>query len=211
MRWLSTLYFRQPHTHTPIWRGSCLPGSENALVTLLTVKETKGLWRPSSLISAPATPTPTPALWLKFISTTDKEQLTGNPRQFSLLDLDVGGKVVSTLQTEAGTEATALLRLEFLCKAGLLPPTTWLPSRVGLTSLWQTRAAQGGKYAESQVKTSHLCATSAVLGVTEQTCAEMCDHKVYGQSWVFIGRTDVEAETPILWPPDVEWTHVKRP
>ena len=24
------------------------------------------------------------------------------------------------------------------------------------------------------------------------------------QSWVFIGRTDVEAETPILWPPDTK-------
>ena len=24
------------------------------------------------------------------------------------------------------------------------------------------------------------------------------------QSWLFIDRTDVEAETPILWPPDVE-------
>ena len=24
------------------------------------------------------------------------------------------------------------------------------------------------------------------------------------QSWVFIGRTDFEAETPILWPPDVK-------
>ena len=24
------------------------------------------------------------------------------------------------------------------------------------------------------------------------------------QSWIFIGRTDVEAETPILWPPDVK-------
>ena len=24
------------------------------------------------------------------------------------------------------------------------------------------------------------------------------------QSWVFIGRTDAEAETPILWPPDAE-------
>ena len=24
------------------------------------------------------------------------------------------------------------------------------------------------------------------------------------QSWVFIGRIDVEAETPILWPPDVK-------
>ena len=24
------------------------------------------------------------------------------------------------------------------------------------------------------------------------------------QSWVFIGMTDAEDETPILWPPDVE-------
>ena len=29
-------------------------------------------------------------------------------------------------------------------------------------------------------------------------------HPKGNQSWVFIGRTDVEAETPILWPPDVE-------
>ena len=26
-------------------------------------------------------------------------------------------------------------------------------------------------------------------------------HTKGDQSWVFIGRTDVEAETPILWPP----------
>ena len=25
------------------------------------------------------------------------------------------------------------------------------------------------------------------------------------QSWIFIGRTDAEAETPILWPPDAEY------
>ena len=32
------------------------------------------------------------------------------------------------------------------------------------------------------------------------------------QSWVFIGRTDVEAETPILWPPDVKsWLIGKDP
>ena len=24
------------------------------------------------------------------------------------------------------------------------------------------------------------------------------------QSWVFIGRTDIEVETPILWPPDAK-------
>ena len=29
-------------------------------------------------------------------------------------------------------------------------------------------------------------------------------HPKLGQSWVFIGRTDVEAETPILWPLDVK-------
>ena len=27
-------------------------------------------------------------------------------------------------------------------------------------------------------------------------------HPKGDQPWVFIGRTDVEAETPILWPPD---------
>ena len=32
------------------------------------------------------------------------------------------------------------------------------------------------------------------------------------QSWVFIGRTDVEAQTPILWPPDVKsWLIWKDP
>ena len=30
------------------------------------------------------------------------------------------------------------------------------------------------------------------------------------QSWVFIGRTDGKAETPILWPPRAELTHWKR-
>jgi len=36
-------------------------------------------------------------------------------------------------------------------------------------------------------------------------------HPKGDQSWVFIGRTDVEAETPILWPPDAKrLTHWKR-
>ena len=29
-------------------------------------------------------------------------------------------------------------------------------------------------------------------------------HPKGDQSWVFIGRTDVEAETPIFWPPDAK-------
>ena len=37
-------------------------------------------------------------------------------------------------------------------------------------------------------------------------------HPKGDQSWVFIGRTDVEAETPILWPPDTKsWLIWKDP
>ena len=37
-------------------------------------------------------------------------------------------------------------------------------------------------------------------------------HPKGDQSWVFIGRTDVEAETPILWPPDPKsWLTGKDP
>ena len=36
-------------------------------------------------------------------------------------------------------------------------------------------------------------------------------HPKGDQSWVFIGRPDAEAETPIFWPPDAELTHWKRP
>ena len=37
-------------------------------------------------------------------------------------------------------------------------------------------------------------------------------HPRGNQSWIFIGMTDAEAETPILWPSDCEeLTHLKRP
>ena len=37
-------------------------------------------------------------------------------------------------------------------------------------------------------------------------------HPKGNQSWIFIGRTDTEAETPILWPPDAKnWLIWKDP
>ena len=37
-------------------------------------------------------------------------------------------------------------------------------------------------------------------------------HPKGNQSWIFIGKTDAEAETPILWPPDVKhWLIGKGP
>ena len=55
--------------------------------------------------------------------------------------------------------------------------------------------------------------------VSEKTLASLLDckeiqpvHPKGGQSCVFIGRTDVEAETPILWPPDAKsWLIWKDP
>jgi len=47
--------------------------------------------------------------------------------------------------------------------------------------------------------------------VLEKTLESLLDckeiqtaHPKGDQSYMFIGRTDVEAETPILWPPDAE-------
>ena len=44
-------------------------------------------------------------------------------------------------------------------------------------------------------------------------CKEMQEvHPKGNQPWIFIGRTDAEAETPILWPPDVKnWLIGKDP
>ena len=35
-------------------------------------------------------------------------------------------------------------------------------------------------------------------------------HSTGDQSWVFIGRTDAEAETPILWPPCAKSTLISK-
>ena len=43
-------------------------------------------------------------------------------------------------------------------------------------------------------------------------CKEIQQVYPKDQSWVFTGRTDVEAETPILWPPDAKsWLTGKDP
>ena len=60
------------------------------------------------------------------------------------------------------------------------------------------------------------CFWTVVLAKTLESpldCKEI--HPVHpkgDQSWVFIGRTDAEAETPVLWPPDVKsWLIGKDP
>ena len=60
------------------------------------------------------------------------------------------------------------------------------------------------------------CFWTAVLEKTLESpldCKEIWPvHAKENQSWIFIGRTDAEAETPILWPPDAKnWLVGKRP
>ena len=62
-------------------------------------------------------------------------------------------------------------------------------------------------YKESWAQ-KNWCFWKLVLGKTLKNpldCKEIQPvHPNRGQSWVFVGRTDVEAETSILWPPDAK-------
>ena len=51
------------------------------------------------------------------------------------------------------------------------------------------------------------------IGTIILNCKEIQPvHPKGDQSWVYIGKTDVEAETPILWPPDAKsWLIWKDP
>ena len=70
-------------------------------------------------------------------------------------------------------------------------------------------------YKESQVP-KNWCFWTVVLEKTLESplnCKEIQPVRSKGdQSWISIGRTDDEAETPILWPPDVKsWLIWKDP
>ena len=70
-------------------------------------------------------------------------------------------------------------------------------------------------YKESWVP-KNCCFWTVVLEKTLESpldCKEIQPvHPKGNQFWIFIGRTDVEAETPILWPPDAKnWLIWKDP
>ena len=68
-------------------------------------------------------------------------------------------------------------------------------------------------------KTEHQITDAFELGALEKTLERPLDRKEIipinskgYQPWIFIGRTDDEAEPPILWPPDVKnWLIEKDP
>ena len=89
---------------------------------------------------------------------------------------------------------------------------------------WRYHFANKGQFTQSYAfSSSHLgmweldhkegwtlknwCFQIVVLEKTPESpldCKEIQPVNPKEQSWVFIGRTDAEAETPILWPPDAK-------
>ena len=73
----------------------------------------------------------------------------------------------------------------------------------------------GLDYKESWVP-KNWCFSTVVLEKTLESpldCKEIQPvHPRGNQSWIFFGRSDAEAETPVLWPPDVKnWLIWKAP
>ena len=52
--------------------------------------------------------------------------------------------------------------------------------------------------------TARISNQSTLKGISQSVQDIQPVHPKGDQSWVFIGRTDVEAETPIVWPPHVK-------
>ena len=66
-----------------------------------------------------------------------------------------------------------------------------------------------GLYHRESWALKNQCFWTVVLEKTLESplnCKEIQPvHPKANQSWIFIGRTDAEAETPILWSPDAKW------
>ena len=89
------------------------------------------------------------------------------------------------------------------------PPSQGYGLPHGFVWMWEL------DYKESWVP-NNWCSLAVVLGKTLESSLDYKEiqsvHLKWDQSWVFIGRTDVEAETPILWPPDEKsWFIWKNP
>ena len=82
-----------------------------------------------------------------------------------------------------------------------------LPTKVRLVMAMVFPVVMYGCESWTVKKAGHRRIDSFELILLEKTLESPLDckeiqpvHPIGDQSWVFIGRTDVEAETPILWP-----------
>ena len=112
----------------------------------------------------------------------------------------LGGKIMTNVHSILKSRDITLSTKFHLVKAIFFPLAIWM---------WKLN------YKESWAQ-KNWCFWTVELEKTFKSpldCKEIQPvHPEGDQSWVFIGRTDVEAETPILWPPDAKhWFTAKDP
>ena len=86
------------------------------------------------------------------------------------------------------------------------PGISWLPTFVFQSPIMKRTSFLGVNSRRSCLK--NQCFWTVVLEETLESpldCKEIQPvHPKGNQSWIFVGRTDAKAETPILWSPDVK-------
>ena len=106
------------------------------------------------------------------------------------------------------TNLDSILKKQRHCFANKGPSSQGYGFSSGHVWMWELN------YKESWVL-KNWCFWTVVLGKTLESpgdCKEIQPVHPKDQSWVFTGRTDVEAETLILWPPDAKsWLIWKDP
>ena len=101
--------------------------------------------------------------------------------------------------------------LQYYCLENPMDRGAWQVTVYGVAKSW-TRLSDFTSLWRSQGKNTEVVCHSLLQWTTFcQTLESPLDckeiqpvHPKGDQSWMFIGRTDVEAETPILWPPDAK-------
>ena len=84
------------------------------------------------------------------------------------------------------------------------------------SSRWRHRTSFGFVLFPTHLPSGCVCSRHFILYLLGKRCGLDSKeiqpvHPKGNQSWIFIGRTEAEAETPILWPPDAKNWLIKRP
>jgi len=109
----------------------------------------------------------------------------------------LGRKVMTNLESILKSRDITLLTKVHLVKAMFFPVVMYGCESWTIKKSWVLK---------------NLCSWTVVLEKILQSpldCKEIQPvHPKGNLSWIFIGRTDAEAETPVLWPPDVKNWHI---
>ena len=76
-------------------------------------------------------------------------------------------------------------------------------SRV-ISHFWMVLLAQASHFSVQDIKFQSKYSVDPIQDNTSSTCWIKLVNPKGNQPWIFTGRTDAEAETPVLWPPDAK-------